>query len=76
MAQASLHAPIQPKVSDRGQLRFEQVVLHNVQHALELAEYEDAVLRHHGLGAALGSAAAPTQATVQKQLVKEWRKYV
>lgn len=68
MAQASLHAAVQPQVGDRGQLGLEQVVLHDVQHALQLAEDEHAVLRHHGLGAALGAAAAPAQAAVQQQL--------
>lgn len=70
MAQTSLHAAVQPKVGDRGQLGLQQVVLHDVQHAFELAEDKHAVLRHHRLCAAIGAAAASTQATVQKQLVK------
>lgn len=73
VAQASLHAAVQPEVGDGGQLGLQQVVLHDVQHAFELAEDEHAVLRHHRLCAALGAAAAPAQAAVQKQLVKEWR---
>lgn len=76
MTQASLHAAVQSKVGDSGQLGFKQVMLHDVQHALELAEYKHSVLPHHSLGAALRAGAAPAQATVQKQLVRVEKKAI
>lgn len=53
MAQARLHAAVQPQVGDGWQFWFQQVVLHNVQHALQLTENENAMLGHHCLGASL-----------------------
>lgn len=49
MAQARGDAAVQPQVGDGRQFWPEQVVLHDVQHALQLAEDEHAVLGHHSL---------------------------
>lgn len=53
VAQPGLHAAVQPQVGDAGQFGFQQVVLHNVQHALQLAEDEHTMLGHHRLSASL-----------------------
>lgn len=49
MAQARLHAAIKSQVGDCGQLGLEQVVLHDVQHALQLTEDQHSVRGHHRL---------------------------
>lgn len=67
MAQASLHAAIQPQVGDRGQQGLQQVVLYDVQHALKLAEDQHTVLGDHRLCTALRRTAT-TQAAIQQQL--------
>lgn len=73
MAQARRDAAVQPQVGDGGQLGSEQVVLHDVQHALQLAEDEHAVLGHHSL---CGPVCSPsiTQTAVQQQLRTERRR--
>lgn len=73
MAQACRDAAVQPQVGDGGQFGSEQVVLHDVQHALQLAEDEHAVLAHHSL---CGSVCSPriTQTAVQQQLRRETRR--
>lgn len=53
VSEAGLNASVQPEVGDGGQLWFEQVLLHDVQHALQLAEDQNAVLGHHSLCAAI-----------------------
>lgn len=53
MAQAGLHAAVQPQVGDTGQFGFQQVVLHNIQHTLQLTENEHTMLGHHCFGAPL-----------------------
>lgn len=53
VSEAGLNASVQPEVGDGGQLCFEQVMLHDVQHALQLAEDQNAVLGHHSLCAAI-----------------------
>lgn len=70
VAQARGDAAVQPQVGDRGQFGLEQVVLHDVQHALQLAEDEHAVLGHHRLRGPLRSAPS-AQAAVQQQLRTE-----
>lgn len=49
MAQASWDAAVQSQVGDGGQLGLEQVVLHDVQHALQLTEDQHSVRGHHRL---------------------------
>lgn len=73
MAQARRDAAVQPQVADGGQFGSEQVVLHDVQHALQLAEDEHAVLGHHSL---CGPVCSPTitQTAVQQQLRPERRR--
>lgn len=51
-------------------MRLEQVMLHYVQHALELTEDQYSVLGHHSLCATVRGAAI-SQATVQQQLREE-----
>lgn len=58
VAVAGRHAAVQPQVGDGGQFGLQQVVLHNVQHALQLTEDENAMLRHHCLCPAFRSSAA------------------
>lgn len=67
VSEASLNASIQPEVGGCGQLGFEQILLHDVQHALQLAEDQNAVLGHNSLCAAI-SCSSRTQSTVQQQL--------
>lgn len=67
VALAGRHAAVQPQVRDGGQFGFQQVVLHDVQHALELTEDKHSMLGHHRLSAPLRSS-TPSEATVQQQL--------
>lgn len=74
VSEAGLNASIQPEVGDCGQLCFEQILLHDVQHALQLAEDQNAVLGHHSLCAAI-SCSSRTQSTVQQQLQRTAKKH-
>lgn len=67
MALGRRHAAVQPQVGHRGQFGFQQVLLYDVQHALQLTENQHAVLGHHRLGGPLGPSAA-AQTAVQQQL--------
>ncbi len=67
VSEAGLNASVQPEVGDCGQLCFEQILLHDVQHALQLTEDQNTVLGHHSLCAAI-SCSSRTQSTVQQQL--------
>lgn len=67
MTLAGRHAAVQPQVGDGGQFGFQEVLLHNVQHTLQLTENEDAVLGHDGLCTPLGASSA-AEAAVQQQL--------
>lgn len=64
---AGLNASVQSEVGDGGQLWFQQILLHNIQHALQLTEDENTVLGHHSLCATI-RCSWRTQPTVQQEL--------
>lgn len=49
MAQACGYTAVQTQIGNRWQLRLQQIMLHHVQHALQLAEDQHTVLSHHSL---------------------------
>lgn len=63
------HAAVQAQVRDGRQVALQQVLLHYVQHLLELTEHQRAVLRHDGLGLHVRRSRA--DATIQEKLSGE-----
>lgn len=49
MSQACRHTAIQTQIGHCWQLRLQQIMLHHVQHALQLAEDQHTVLSHYSL---------------------------
>lgn len=59
------HLPVEPQVGDARQVPLQQVALHDVQHLLQLAEDERAVLGDHHFRLGVGRRA---DAAVEQEL--------
>ena len=68
IARIGRNIAVQAKITDRAHMHFQQVVLDNVEHTLELAKHQGSMLVHHGHRLASVRIAHRADATIEQQL--------